>query len=285
MNFKSALIAAPILVSLGAAAPPAAKRVDIHTALRQKLISVNAEGKGMNSENCVDLNIKNLSSAPVEIVVPTGTLFDTVNEGEQNILTTQPTVLALQPGGSATGEAYGFCCQSTNSVPSVGSVFKVKSCTDTSLVKMADYLSAHTYDPGMQQSAIWSVSDGHSLGAIYNNDRKQTEELRTFTASLTGREVPFYNVDYGYTANHEFVRTVKVLQGTMNIRVLRAGKASLCMYGPDGHIVQCFYVDRPLDAGDYAQRFKYASTELAAGIYKVRLTVNGQLASERIIEI
>ena len=137
----------------------------------------------------------------------------------------------------------------------------------------------------MQQSAIWSVSDGHSLGAIYSTDQKQTDELRTFTASLTGREVPFYNVDYGYTPNQRFVRTVKVLQGTMNIRVLRSGKASLCMYGPDGHIVQCFYVDRALEAGDYAQRFKYSSTELEAGTYKVRLTVNGQLAAERIIEI
>ena len=263
---------------------PTAK-TNIVDGIAKKSLSVKAISTGGNSEKCVNVQVKNISSQPLEVAIPAGTLFNTDNDDKQDILVTEPSVMMVQAGKSVTMPAFGFCCQANNGVPSVGETFHVEKCKDANLVALANHIQSNNYDPMLQQHAIWAVSDHHSIGGIFSEDKKQCEDLRKFTADLTHQEMPFYTVDYGYEANTPFVFAPKTLAGNMSYFVPSTGKATLCIYDPQGSPFVLFYENKHMSDGFYTQRFRYTATGMAAGDYRVRLTVDDKLVCEKVITL
>jgi hypothetical protein len=274
------------LLCTAAMTPPAPlQKVDLLTAIQKKMVSVKPLSNGQNSEICIDMEVKNLTSSPIELTVQPGTLFNTTDNSMQDIIVTQPTTVYAYYNKPTSMPIYGFCCQAGNAVPSPGSDFNVQACSNKELVQLAKHCASRRYDPELQQAAIWAVSDKHSVGGIYNDDKAQCDSLRTFTANLLHVAVPFYDVDYGYTPNTAFVYSPKTLSGAMQYEIQKAGKASLIIYGPDKEVFEAFYVDKPMTSGFYTQRFRYSATNMAAGDYTVVLLVDNQKVVQQVITL
>ncbi|MCC6600964.1 MAG: hypothetical protein IT223_09865 [Crocinitomicaceae bacterium] len=260
-------------------------RVDIFQAMENKWITVKAVSKGGNSEDCASIEVKNISGSPLSIVVPSGTLLNSINEDEQDIIVTQPATLFVQNNGTAGKNLYGFCCQASGGLPVSGNPFKTEMCGDELLRKLAEHLAVNSYSPTQQQNAIWAVSDRHSIGGISDEEDKSAQPLREFTANLLHQPVPFYQVDYGYVPNTVFVYAPKTLKGTMDYRITVSGKASLYIYNPEGEKFETFFENRPMQSGFYKQRFSYTATDMTAGTYRVELVVDGKLICENSITL
>lgn len=259
--------------------------IDVFTALEKKMISLDAKSEGLNSENCAKLTIRNLTSDKLQLTIPAGTLLNTNTDSEQDILMTKPAQIFVENHATSSTPAYGFCCQASNGVPEKGGTFAVQKCMNPELVKLAEYLSANEFEPLLQQGAIWAVSDKHSVGGIYGDNRVQCKKLREFTAGLLKQPVPFYDVDYGYQLNEEYNYNPKTLQGNLQYRLNSPGKATLAIYRPDGNLYHIFYSDKYLDWGYYTQNFRFTATGMESGEYQVKLTIDGEVISKQSIII
>jgi hypothetical protein len=284
MNTNTAMIGAASVFFLCATPSPAPEKISLTSAVKQKKVSLVATSTGMNSEECVKLELKNISGKPLKIEIPAGTLFDSANQHEQDILVTRQSEAILAANQSTTAKAYGFCCQATNAVPMPGSTFNVSDCTNEKLVKVATYLNNYPFNISSQQSAVWAVSDKHSVGGIFGSG-KDMDSLRTFTARLTGQDVPFYKVDYGYIPNTAFVYAPKTLEGNMDFKLDNPGKGTLVIYDPEGEPFQVFFYEKHMTRGTYSQHFRYTATNMIPGEYRVRMLLNNELVSERKITL
>ena len=259
--------------------------MDLLTALEKKLITAEAVSNGRNSEECANVRIKNLTGEKIQLRIPPGTLLNSSDNSEQDLLITRPTDIMVDRFQGVTVPAYGFCCQADNGLPSEGHSFGIEKCSNENLQKMANYLAEKPYDPSLQQAAIWSVSNDHSIGGIYGDNENECAELRKFTADLLKQPVPFYDVDYGYELNTEFVYAPKTLEGTMQYQLTREGKASLGIYDPSGNLFHVFYTDQRMDWGYYTQSFKFTATGMDPGDYTVVLVVDGRKVNQQTIRI
>jgi len=273
------LLCCSSLLFLNATLTPLPLETDLITALNKQWVTVNAISTGGNSEECVNLEVKNISAQPLRISLAPGTLFNTLDNDNQDILVTRPSEFVVNKGTPVIAKAYGFCCQADKGLSNPGDELTLTACTDEKLLSLAKHLSTTAYDPALQQHAVWAVSDKHSVGGILNDNRTQCNSLRTFTAGLLGQPVPTYDVDYGYELNTPFIYAPKTLKGTMNYRIAQTGKASLHLYDPNGKLFQTFFEDRTMSSGFYTQRFSYTATDMEAGEYQVKLILEGRVLS------
>jgi len=269
------IIALTLLVLLSAHNLRTPQRTDLLSAIRERLVSVKATSLGGNSEECVRLQVTNLTPRKLELTIPSGTLFNTVRDFNQDILVTRPTDFFVDASKTTTATAYGFCCEASKGISGEGDELRIQACSNNKLVETARKLGSKKYDPDLQQHTIWAVSDNHSIGGIWNDDREVSNDLRTFTAQLLGQPVPTYDVDYGYELNTPFVFAPKTIKGEMEYKVVKPGRASLQIFGPNGNLFQTFYENRHMISGNYKQRYMYTATGMEAGDYTVKLIIDG----------
>lgn len=283
---KTILFSAVCLCTLSfASLPSCLKKIDVFTAMDHGLIAVSAVSLGGNSEECVSLKVRPVGGTPLEVSIPAGTHLDNGEPTRQDILTTRPLTILAKTNSTVTCKAYGFCCAATKGVPKEGDSYTLKKPTNPKWADMANVLATATYPAAMQQAAIWTVSDNLSLGSIYSDNKEQTTALREAASRITGKAVPFYDVNYGYLPNEPFVYTIKELSGEMQVSIQTRGKSTLALYAPDKEVVDVFYVDRPVQQGLHTIRFRYSSGVLQPGTYTVALWIDGKKADERKIEI
>jgi hypothetical protein len=264
------------VIILAAARPfNAPVKVTLLDAVRERWITLEAQSTGGNSEECVTLKIKNTSGKPLQLTVEPATVFNTEDNSDQDIVVTRPTDVLVQAGQTTTAKAFGFCCQASNGLSNEGDRMIAEACKSPKLAETARYLAAKKYDPDLQQHAIWAVSDNHSIGGIYSDNRLQCDDLRGFTAGLLGQPVPNYDLDYGYELNTPFVFAPKTLSGSMQYKVIKPGRASLQVFDPEGELYQVFYDNRYMESGNYTQRFSLTATGMIPGAYVVKLIIDG----------
>jgi len=78
---------------------------DLLTAIRQEQVSVKAISTGKNAEEWVTVNIRNLTEQPLRLTIPSGLVFNTVDEQNQEILVTRPSNIVAQASQSASTHA------------------------------------------------------------------------------------------------------------------------------------------------------------------------------------
>jgi hypothetical protein len=278
-------LAAAFCVLSFAPLPSTLKKTDVFTAIEHKLITLTATGTGGNSEECIAMCLKPTGGTPLEVTVPAGAVFDNNDPLRQDIMITRPITILAKVNNTVTCKAYGFCCAATKGVPAEGDVFALRKAEKPAMTEMANVLAAAHYPPAMEQAAVWTVTNNHSLGSIFSANKEQTQILRAEASRITGKPIPFYDVDYGYQLNETFEYTVKEVSGEIQVAVRSRGKSTLALYAPDKEVVDVFYVDRPVQPGMHTIRFKYTSSVLEPGTYTVALWVDGRKADERKIEL
>ncbi|MDZ4823842.1 MAG: hypothetical protein SH856_10325 [Flavobacteriales bacterium] len=278
-----AILVSVIFICATLESPP--QKYDVFTALEKKLISVMPVSAESSSENCATLNVRNLSGSPLTISIPVGAILNTTNESEQDILVTRPIEIFVKNNETGSGSIYGFCCQAGNSVPTSASAFRLEKCKSENLMKLSGHLAENNYDPMLEQAAIWAVSDDHSVGGIYGGAEQETKKLREFTAHVLGQEVPFYDVDYGYELNTQFVYEPKELRGTLHFQLDNGGKGTLKILDPKGEEFYVFYTDKSLQWGFFTQNFRFKAYDMEAGDYVAQMIVDGKVVDEKTIRI
>ena len=167
-------------------------RLNIQTAIRQKLVNARVESLGGHRGFCLDLKVKNLTKDSLIILVEAGTRMIAGDAREQDILLVKEETLKLRGGQDRAIQLKGYCCQASDRSPAVKSRFEVGGRADSALWALARRFSDTPFDGDIEQQAVWAISDRRSTASIPLGDDSCARELRKFVSLLKNEPVPWY---------------------------------------------------------------------------------------------
>lgn len=178
----------------------------LEEAIQKKMVNCRYTSNGQYSGESVELSITNLSGTPLQISIPVGTVFKPNDEGDQDLIVVEQQVIALNSKATGKQTLDGFCMEANDHAPTPENGMKLSKTTNQKLKDLATHINGKGYDKDMIQSAVWIVSNGHSIGDI-DQDSEKGKALRTYLSTLTGQKDPWYE-----TTREHVVREDRVIE-------------------------------------------------------------------------
>ncbi len=258
-------------------APIKTESIDIHEAVSKDLIKVEAISKGDYSGQCMAVVINPLKPNKYTITIPAGTHFIAENDPEQDIFVVEDQILVMTAKESQTFSVEGFCSQHDDASPDEGSLFKMTKSKDEKLMELAKFINGKGYSEDTKQSAIWAVSDGETIAAIFEKDKDEVKELREYVCDITERPNPWYNTVQEYRVTE--TRSIETLPvevfGELEYEVTEKGKMRLSVYKSDGGLVRDIFKDVAINhTGQTTFNFKGKVQGWEKGGYEVKVFIN-----------
>ena len=194
-----------------------------YTALENYLkagkINARLTALGGHSENCMSIELKNLSKDTVFLFLEPGRRLLASDTTLQDILIVKKQNIILAPLAVQRINGYGFCCESNNSSPSKGATYSIGRMAPDSWVKLAEFISTNKFPKEALQSAVWVMSNDHDISSVHAEDEKSIQPLRKLLGELKGVEVPWYSKTYEKDANMVFSGRQEYILGTIHYKL------------------------------------------------------------------
>lgn len=258
--------------------PRSALQHTLQDALNEDLVTAEFISRGGSSQLCVDLHLRNLTNAPVHVVVQPGTYL--IHDAAQDILVTREEVLVLSPSGRMQSTLYGFCSQPHEGTPQEGDRFTlgVKNNVSDGLATLAGLLAQRNLSAAQEQSVIWAGTPDFPIGGLQINRERHPDVVQAIE-HIRGEAVPTYVLDYGELLDRPFRAQLNEVRGVLHYAAERNHSASsLIVYAPDGEPITTLFDDEPLEAGTrYRFRFSLKGTQVGKGMYTMVLSADEQV--------
>jgi len=257
------------------------KTVDILVGIKKGWISVEVKGKGGYSEKSIILSVKNLRKRKIEIFVPAGLVFTSVDSTEQDLVVVQERLLAMGKQQRRKFSLRAMCTQAAHISPDVGSLFRIKGVADAHLKTLADYINQKRSFDDAAQYAIWAVTDDKRVENIGDSD------LAVFTAQLLGKEIPRYHIVHdqrGRIGRSAFVYNPSVIKGVFKYKIKKEETVSFGLYDESGLLLEGVFADKIQKKGGYKFRFRFEVSNIDPGKYYAKLIgVNGLIDELEVV--
>ena len=132
-------------------------RISLDSALRAQLVELKATGTGGYLGTCLEVVLTNLSPGVLNLEIPAGQQFASVDTQLQDFLITEPLQLALSPGATKRKGLQTMCTQSYNMAPAAGAAFAFGPVAEGDLLRLAEKIARGNYHNSTAQSAVWAV--------------------------------------------------------------------------------------------------------------------------------
>ena len=149
---------------------------DLGGAVLDDVISIS---DGETAGPILTVQVTNPTSAPIDVTIPCGLIFQPDDEtGEQRLMVIQSVSITLAPGETGELTPYVVCIDADRSVPGDGTAYYVGTLASGDLLTLAQCICLEVLatdfdaDPmgGMEamsvQFAIWSAAGGISLDSL-----------------------------------------------------------------------------------------------------------------------
>lgn len=170
------------------------KVLSLQNAIDQRKVLVKVISLGGHQGDCIEMEIKNITKENLTIEIEAGRRLNSVNDREQDILVVKEQRLQVMPGENKRTTLKGYCCQAEKLSPSKNSHYDVNKMADMPLYMIARYLNANTYDPEVEQKAVWAISNGKSAATITGKEDSIVKSLREMVATIKGEKLPWYTL-------------------------------------------------------------------------------------------
>ncbi|MBL7932050.1 MAG: hypothetical protein JNL60_09110, partial [Bacteroidia bacterium] len=100
----------------------------------------------------------------------------------------------IGPGETRKTNVKGYCCQADKRSPSERSRYDVNKIAEMPLYMVARYLNLNSFDPEVEQKAIWAISNGRSAATITGKNDTAIKPLREMVATIKGEKLPWYTL-------------------------------------------------------------------------------------------
>jgi hypothetical protein len=143
------------------------------------------------------------------------------------------------------------------------------------------------YPPNIEQMAIWSISDKHSIASVCDDKDSSLLDLRQFLANLKGEKLPWYTLQsYTYVYRNGAIATFpQFLKGKLTYNNEKENYATLSIRDEFGREV-CELKSHWLLAGvNQNYDLNIPVKGLAKGKYKIALSTPDKKLVEEVFEI
>lgn len=257
--------------------------MSLQKAIDLKFIATKVFSLGKYQGFCIKMGLKNMTKDSLTILIEAGRRLNSLDDKNQDILLVQEQFVALKNAEEKYVDVKGYCCQAANRCPPKDAKYDVNKLADSNLVRVARYLNACKYDAGIEQSAIWAVSDNKSVANIASANDTTFLPLRQIVANLKGEVLPWYTI---ISNNHLYASgAIEVfpllLKGKMKYSNQKEDYGTLCVTNEKGVLVGMVKSQwlKALDNQEYDLRLPIKGFE--KGKYVVELkTAERQLAKK-----
>ncbi len=245
--------------------------------IRKGLLEVTAMGTGGYSGECLEVLITNRQAMPLKVVIEPGTMFDNLDEEQQDLIVTAPAEVVLRGGGRIIQAVFAMCTQASNAAPRNQSKFQFNQMAKDGLLALAQTIARHNYQNSTSQSAIWAAMSKSGAGTVFGLDTVQTRNL----ASVLEREfgIPISNFNFEprphriihIDASLEFL-TDKPIPG-----------ASVSLFNAAGEQIRSYLTNRDYERGFHQVRVGASHVGDSSEVFWLRLHKGSEVLQEKQI--
>ena len=277
MRTRIVILFFPVLIAVNA---KATKSLSIPDALKQKLITVSATGKGGYTGDVLKVTVKSTSALSQNITLDAGLRFHPDDATQQDILVTGAQQFVLAAGQSISLDVNGMCCIASNASPSTGMNFTLLGMADTALVRVAKYIDEHKmYASPEAQDAVWVVSDKHRVESVDFMD-PQNEGLVDMVTQIRGVPKPEYVIDYRKDPARPFSGDAANVKGSFRCKIRKQGELVMAIYDSQGNAFDRSVFDGPPMPGNYNFGFEFNVYNFPTGTYYARVLLDNKVLAE-----
>lgn len=259
-----------------------AQRILLMEAVEKGLVEITAEGEGGHVGRCLKLKIKNLHRKKIDIQIPAGLIFNSNDEGHQDLMTTEEKVLALEVDKKRITKMYAACIQAPKGSPRMGSGFNMSMLAAGHLLQVAEFLSKEKlYKNAAAQYAVWAASDNKRVENIDH------PKLANFVADLLGKSRPEYVVVQKTTSlpgEPAYREAPSILKGRWQFKTEEDKIMTFGLYTLDGKLKHAFFKNKKKIKGLHKFGFTFKVFNMPQGEYYIRLMSGGEIVEEMKVQ-
>lgn len=257
------------------------RQTDLRTAMEAGWVKVTAEGKGGHTDRCILLRLKNLKKKNLEIIVPAGLIFSSVDTTEQDLIVVQERILVLNKLEQRSYSLRAMCIQAGNRSPGLKSAFEVGAEPSSELERLVNFINEEKQFTLAAQYAIWAVTDNKRLENISD------DPLAMFTAKLLGKNPPKYQVIHDRMSRpgqRAFVNSPAIIKGVFKYRLQEEQLVSLGLYNEAGELKYAAFEQQLQKRGQHKFSFQFKIKNIPPGKYYARLTNESKTLESLAVE-
>lgn len=168
----------------------------IEKLINENQLSAEIKGTGGHQAECISISLKNLTNDTLNVWLEAGRRLVSVDSALQDLFIVKNRKIELPPLQEQTISGYGFCCQSHNGGPRKDSEFELGFMAPPDWQELAKVIDEHEFPVSAIQSAVWVLSDDHSLSSVHSEDLEEIQLLRQTLADIKGVKLPWYTLTY-----------------------------------------------------------------------------------------
>ncbi len=251
--------------------------VSIEKLLNEHKISLDIKGTGGHQENCIAIDIKNLTKDTIYLLIEQGRRFVSGDSDLQDILLVRKHEFAAPPLATIQRIGYGFCCEASMRSPGAGSLFKIGFMAPKEWIKVLDVINTYDFEAGAIQSAVWVLSDNHDISSVYSKNEENMKRLRTILAKVKGIEIPWYSVSYKQDTALVFTNQHLKVWGDIDYQIKHNSMVSVVVRSLDGMVMETLIEDMPVNPGFYTYKMELPIHNWPKGEYEINILDNSNL--------
>lgn len=266
------ITALTVLLLFGASSTFAIEQYKLDQLKKDPQFAVSIAANGNYSGNSIELEIRSTNKRDVELLIPTGTVFYTSDEGDQILIVVEDQLVQITKGQTNRKTIDGFCTESSDGIPGSEMTMAFMPTKREQLQKLANFINENKgFEDHEIQEAVWCVSDKQSLANIYSEDPERSVKLTQFVADLTGQKATWNKVKRSHAQSGGFIQTAPLLvTGKVHFSTSKQSTLKSKIIDDDGNMLFESPRSTSIPKGDNVElNFNLTVSGWSKGIYSV----------------
>lgn len=215
------------------------------------MASVELISLGGHQEFCVELRLQNRFPDTLQVWIEPARILLCEDESMQDIIILRSELITLAPGSFKSKKLYGFCCRSDLASPRAGIKFRPGPIDQEHLVNLSKFIQNGTYDSGDVQSAVWVISNGHTMASICGQKEEPASKLKLWLSETINKPLPWYCIQYDLQDTSVFQNKHLRVSGDLTFRVLHYSTVTIQVRSAKGLLMQTVQRQPVYSSGEY----------------------------------
>lgn len=251
------------------AATPDSVYVSIEQLVNTKQMTSQIKGKGGHQAECIEFEVKNLTSDTLFVELEPGRRLVSKDTTEQDILIVKRKRFSLAPLAALVFSGFGFCCESKRHAPAATSDFSIGYMVPADWQQLTNLIDQNNFPNPAIQAAIWCISDNHDLSSIHDDDPAKTRLLKRMVAKIKNIEVPWYSVSYETDPTAVFSGRAEAVFGEVTYYISTNALISINVRDKNGVVVTTIQKGMAKGSGEYTEPIAINVKNWPKGEYEI----------------
>ncbi len=262
------------------------RKHSLRSALDSGLVVMHAASNGARyCQKAMQLELRNTTADVLMLTVDPALVFRPADTSYQDLILPGSDVVVVAPGKSSSAAIHSFCGKAGALAPGAAMEYTFLKQGDSTMIRVAQYLSRHGLYDRLGQAAIWALTDDHGLEGILDPALPgESGELLAFMEKLTGWKRPAYFRLYepGSEAGQPAIQKQKLtLAAQFELRIEAPKVLSMGVYNGAGREVQVAFKEQRMKPGSYKLLVRFEAGGAAPGAYFLRIMEGAAVLREQ----